>query len=71
MPQNRNFPDPSACFMPGEADGANADYDADYQWAEYNLPVTSATKSLPGEESGDELAFLRFAVETDLRTFDN
>ena len=43
--------------------------DADYEWAEYNLPVTSIVRSFTGEESGDELANVGLAVEVDPMPF--
>ena len=57
--------------MPEESASGGADEDTDYQWAEYNLPVTPATRTLLRDESSDDLDFLGFTVEMNPQTFDN
>ncbi len=54
-----------------EADQDMPEQGADYEWAEYNLPVTAIVRRLLREESGDELAFVGLAVEVDPQPFEN
>jgi hypothetical protein len=71
MQNDRSVPVHSGPETPEEDSREMADEDADYQWAEYNLPVTPATRPLIEEESSDELAFLGFAVDTDAQPLEN
>lgn len=43
----------------------------EHEWAEYNLPVTPATRPLIEDASSDELAFLGFAVDTNPQPLEN
>lgn len=60
-------------FLPPHPDEGpdGSEPDNDYEWAEYNLPVFPAARSLFSVESGDEPDFIGLAIDMDPQPFGN
>lgn len=65
--QTDRFPPPN----PDEGESDGAEPDNDYEWAEYNLPVFPAARSLFSVEAGDEPDFIGLAIDMDALPFGN